>query len=176
MGQAEIISEQWPHKVSAVFRDADRAKQAATALEQQVGLSDGQIELVRPNDPEVERKVEPESGHIFRTILRSHALLGLAGLVAGLILAAVLVGMGLDFAQSRPGWVFILAGTFGAVVGLLLAGLVSARPDHEPAIVETEEASEHGQWSVVVHARDEDEKRRADEVLESHATKVRESL
>ncbi|MFW6322112.1 MAG: hypothetical protein ACOC02_00650 [Guyparkeria sp.] len=176
MTQAEIVSERYPHKVSAVFHDARRARDAASALAAKAGLSSDQIELVEPHDPKVAKKVEPESGRIFQTILRSHLWLGIAGLVAGLVLAGILVAMGLDFAQTRLMWLFILAGAFGAVGGMLLAGLVSVRPDHEPGIVKAEEASEEGEWTVVAHARDEDEKQRADELLEHYSRDVTDSL
>ncbi|MFO7581076.1 hypothetical protein [Guyparkeria sp.] len=43
-------------------------------------------------------------------------------------------------------------------------------------ITEAEDASEHGPWTVVVHARDEDEKHRAEELLEHHSKTVAESL
>lgn len=176
MTQAEIISERFPHKVSAVFHDARRARDAANALGAKAGFSSDQIELVDPNDPQLAQKVEKESGAIFSTILRSHAVLAIVGAIAGLILAAVLVGAGFDFAQTRPGWVYGILAVVGGAIGMLVAGLVSIRPDHEPVITETEDASEHGEWTVVVHARDEDEKHRADELLEHYSKKVAESL
>lgn len=176
MSQAEIISETFPHKVSAVFHDARRARDAANALATKGGLSAEQVDVVDPHDPHLARKVEKESGAIFSTILRAHAVLAVVGAVAGLILAAVLLGAGLDWAQTRPGWVYGILAVVGGAIGMLVAGLVSIRPDHEPVITDTEEASEHGEWTVVAHARDEDEKRRAGELLEHYSNEVAESL
>lgn len=176
MTQAEIISERFPHKVSAVFHDARRARDAATALTAKAGFSSEQIELVDPHDPELAEKVEKESDAIFSTILRSHALLAIVGAVIGLILAAVLVGAGFEFAQTRPGWVYGILAVVGGAIGMLAAGLVSIRPDHEPMIAKTEDASEHGEWTVVAHVRDEDEKHRADELLEHYSKDVAETL
>ncbi|MFP4273315.1 MAG: hypothetical protein ACLFQH_04455 [Halothiobacillaceae bacterium] len=176
MTQVEIISERYPHKVSAVFNNGPRARDAASALTDKIGLSWDQVELVAPDDPKLSKKLEPESGRIFRTLLFSHLWLGIAGLVAGLILAGVLVGMGFDFATTRPMWVFIIAGGFGIVGGMLLAGLVSARPDHEPVILKAENASDKGNWTVVAHARDEAEKHRADELLEHYSKDVTDTL
>ena len=176
MSQAEIISERFPHKVSAVFHDARRARDAANALAAKGGFSSDQIDLVDPHDPTLAHKVEKESGAIFSTILRSHAVLAVIGAIAGVILAAVLIGAGFDFAQTRPGWVYGILAVVGGAIGMLVAGLVSIRPDHETVITETKDASEHGEWTLVVHARDEDEKHRADEFLEHYSKEVAESL
>lgn len=176
MTQAEIISEQFPHKVSAVFNDAGRARDAVNALAAKAGFASDQIELVEPHDQNLSSKVERDSGAIFSTILRSHAILGIIGAVAGLILAGILVGAGLDWATTSPGWVFGVFAVVGGAIGMLGGGLVSIRPDHERVITDAEDASEHGRWTVVVHARDEDEKHRADELLERHSKNVAESL
>ncbi|MBN2872174.1 MAG: hypothetical protein JXJ30_04610 [Halothiobacillaceae bacterium] len=176
MEQTEIIRERYPHLVDAVFDDSRRARDAASALVTQGGLSDEQVDVVEPNDPRQAAKLEPESSSIFRTVLRSHALLGLAGVVLGLVLAAMLISAGFAFAQTRPGWVYGIFAVVGGSIGMLLAGLVSARPDHEPVIAQTVDAANHGRWTVVVHARDEDEKLRANEVLKAHSEAVRESL
>lgn len=176
MTQAEIISERFPHKVSAVFQNARHARDAANALAAKAGFSSEQIDLVDPHDPQLARKVEKESGAIFSTILRSHVVLAVVGAVAGLILAGVLVGAGLDWATTSPGWVYGVFAVVGGAIGMLGAGLISIRPDHEPVITETEDASEHGEWTVVVHARDEGEKHHANELLEHYSREVAESL
>lgn len=176
MTQAEIISERFPHKVSAVFHNERRARDAANALAAKAGFSSDQIDLVDPHDPQLAHKVEKDSGAIFSTILRSHAVLAVVGAVAGLILAGVFVGAGFDWATTSPGWVYGVFAVVGGAIGMLGAGLVSIRPDHEPVIAETQGASKHGEWTVVVHARDEDEKHRADELLEHYSKEVVESL
>ncbi len=176
MSRSAIIGETFPHMVSAVFQDARRARDAASALQAKGGFSSEQIDVVEPNDPKLARKVEKDSGAIFSTILRSHAVLAVVGAVVGLILAALLVGAGLDFARTRPGWVYGILAVVGGAIGMLVAGLVSIRPDHETVIADTRDASEHGRWTVVVHARDEDEKHRADELLDHYSRDVAESL
>ncbi|WP_322522258.1 hypothetical protein SR882_05115 [Guyparkeria halophila] len=176
MTQATIISERFPHLVDAVFHDERRARDAASALAAKVGLSTEQIDVVEPNDPQRAEKLEPESSEISRTILRSHAVLGVIGAVVGLILAGILVGAGFDFAQTRPAWVYGILAVIGGLIGMLGAGVVSVRLDHERVIADTRDASTHGEWTVVVHARDEDEKHRADELLREHSQRVNESL
>ena len=176
MDRAEVITERFPHMVDAVFQDERRAREAASALAAKGGLSEEQVDLVEPNDPKRAAKLEPESSKIFQTILQSHAILGVVGGVVGLVIAGILVGAGFDFAQTRPGWVYGILGVFGVVAGMLVAGLVSVRPDHQPAIAQTKDAAKHGKWTVVAHARDEEEKQRADELLKEYSDEVRESL
>lgn len=176
MDRAEIITERFPHVIDAVFHDERRARDAATALAAKAGLSNEQIDVVEPNDPQRAEKLEPESPEIYRTILRSHAGLGVIGAVVGLILAGILVGAGFDFAQTRPGWVYGILGVVGALIGMLGAGVVSVRLDHERVIAETRDASTHGEWTVVAHAHDEDEKHRAGELLKQYSGTVSESL
>ncbi|MFI9652122.1 hypothetical protein [Guyparkeria halopsychrophila] len=176
MTQAEIITEEFPHKVSAVFHDARHARDAANALAAEGGFSSDQVELVEPHDRHLSSKVERESGAIFSTMLRTHTILAIVGAVAGLVLAGVLVGAGFDWATTSPGWVFGVFAVIGGAIGGMAAGLISARPDHEGVITDTQEASSHGEWTVVVHARDEDEKHRADDLLERHSKEVAESL
>ncbi len=176
MSQAAIISEKFPHRVSAVFPNQSMADEACGALRSKAELEQEQVELVRPDDPGLERKLEHETTNIAWTLARSHVGLGIIGFIVGLVVAAVLWGAGFDFATTRPGWLFILAGAVGAVIGLLAAGLVTVRPDHEPVILRTEQASERGQWTVVAYARDEDEKHRVDEILKEHSVRVADSL
>ena len=176
MDRAEIISERFPHVVDAVFHEEGRARDAANALAAKAGLSEEQIDVVEPNDPEWAAKLEPESPEIFRTILRSHAGLGVIGAVAGLLLAGILVGAGFDFAQTRPGWVYGILAVIGGLLGMLGAGVVSVRLDHERSIAETREATVHGEWTVVAHAHDEEEKHRAGELLKEYSGAVNQSL
>ncbi|MFO7581077.1 hypothetical protein [Guyparkeria sp.] len=122
MTQAEIISERFPHKVSAVFNDYGRARDAVNALAAKAGFDSDQIELVKPHSRELSSKVEREIGAIFSTILRSHAALGVIGAVAGLILAGVLVGAGFDWATTTPGWVFGVFAVVGGAIGMLGGG------------------------------------------------------
>ena len=176
MQRTDIISERFPHVVDAVFHDERRARDAATALATKAGLSEEQIDVVRPNDPQRAEKLEPESSEIFRTILRSHAGLGVIGAIVGLVFAGILVGAGFDFAQTRPAWVYGILAVIGGLIGMLGAGMVSVRLDHERVIAETRDASTQGEWTVVAHAHDEEEKARAGELLTDYSGTVSGSL
>lgn len=92
-------------------------------------------------------------------------MLGALGLVAGLVLWGVLYMLALPAIISSP---FYSGGTivaFSTVAGLLLGGLVTARPDHQIVIQAVESATQAGRWSLVMHPRDEEQCKSAEAVL-----------
>jgi hypothetical protein len=111
-----------------------------------------QISTVSPEDIDFEYKLEPDSKGIGQTVLRSHLILGFACSVVGLIIAGVLMTIGPAFATSSPVMMLSAAAILGAFIGLLIAGVISIRPDHEQPINSARHAT-HYQWSVVVQTK-----------------------
>ena len=91
--------------------------------------------------------------------------MGIAGLIAGLLFAGVLILAGVGFAVSSPFYIFFVAGLFGLFAGGMFAGLVTARPDQDLVIAKVEEAVHEGHWAVVVHPLNHDQQKRAEDVL-----------
>ncbi|MEO6519210.1 MAG: hypothetical protein ABIO17_09495, partial [Pseudoxanthomonas sp.] len=121
-------------KVAAIFADPVVARETAGRLRQALQLEEAQVQLIGPGDPLPGRKLEPESGGIFRTMLRAHLRLGLLGGVAGAVVFAVLWNKGIPYiVNSAMVAAAVLVG-FGAVGGLFLGGLMTLRPDHDPYI------------------------------------------
>jgi hypothetical protein len=176
MADTAILGERSSRKLAAAFDDEERAHAAVRELVAEGGLVSEQVRVVRPQDPGADRKLEPETRGIARTAVRSHLRLGIVGLLAGVVLAAVLIGLGVDMAESSPVLATAFLGFLGAVGGLLLAGLITARPDHQKLIVETKDAARHGAWSVVVHATDTQQYERARELLKRHTDELSETL
>ncbi|NLC34916.1 MAG: hypothetical protein GX772_00440, partial [Alcaligenaceae bacterium] len=54
---------------------------------------------------------------------------------------------------------------FAIVGGLLLGGLITARPDHQIVIQAVDSATKAGRWSLVMHPRDEGQCKSAEAVL-----------
>ena len=156
-----ILGETWGSKVAAVFPDAAQALARATALREALSLDASQVRTVTPRDRHPGRALEPESHGIFRTMLRAHAWLGVAGLAAGALLFLVLwlaqVPMVVGAPRAAAIAILLLSG-FG---GLMLGGLVTLRPDHDPFILEVLEAIGEGRSAVVVHATDPNQHQRA---------------
>lgn len=145
-----VLGENYSHKISAEF-DSESAANDAVASLLHAGIPSSQTEIIRPDDPDMAIKVEPEAQGVGRSLAKTHVVLGLAGLVVGLILAALLVTVGPTLTQSSPVMTFIAVGFICPVLALLLAGAISIRPDHDPLIEKTRMANKAGRWTVVAH-------------------------
>ena len=120
-------------------------------LVDQAQLPRHQIRVVQPHDPNMGSKAEPENKGIARTLVKSHTVLGIGGLVFGLLLAALLVTMGPAMTRESPMFTFIALGFLFTFLGLILAGVISLRPDHDNMIATTRTATEAGYWTVIAH-------------------------
>ncbi len=162
-----LTGERSDHKVAGIFPEQEAARRAAEELRELLALQASQLEVLSPGAEGVNRALEPEQAGIFHTILRSHAWLGLAGAVAGLVVFGVLYALGLPLVL-RSAWPAALVLTFfGAIAGMLLGGLVSLRPDHDPYISRVRAGLEGGASAVVVHAFDLAQRGKAEEALQA---------
>lgn len=140
--------------VGAVFPNRRWALSAADELQRAPDLR-GEVSVVAPDDPLAARKMEPESAGIWRTALRSHAILGAIGLVAGLAVTAALYFAGWPPTVTSPLLTAVFASALGVFFGMLLAGLLTLRPDHGFVIEKMREGIERGRWAVVVRPESE---------------------
>lgn len=154
MSTSPVLGEASASKVAAVFAAEARAREVAARLRGHLGLADAQVRVLTPRDRRPGRKLEPESHGIFLTMLRAHAWLGLLGLLAGAVLLGVLWWAGVPFVANSPAIAAIPILLLSGMAGLMLGGLVTLRPDHDPYIIEVLEALGEGQCAVVVHATD----------------------
>jgi hypothetical protein len=132
---------------------------------QAAGIEGRYIKLVRPGDPELGRKLEPENRAMAGTLWRSHAVLGPGGLLAGLALAWLLVTFAPPLTRSSPLFTDLGLGVAMASFGLLIAGLISLRPDHDRVIAKTRLAVAENHRAVVVHCADREEVSRVSTLL-----------
>lgn len=146
-----LLGEKFPHKVSAEYNDQLSADLAVQSLVDNTELPRKQIYVVQPHDPNMSRKIEPEVKGIARTLLKSHIVLGVGGFLLGLLVAALLVTLGPAMTRSSPLLTFIALGFLFPSVGLILAGLVSLRPDHDHLITKTRIATDASRWTVIAH-------------------------
>ncbi|QIB66186.1 hypothetical protein [Kineobactrum salinum] len=169
MAGPEVLDERYPCKVTAEFGNREAAETVVAQLADDPGLHHSRIELVVPGDQRLGSKLEPEDRGIARTALKSHVVLGLAFLVLGLAIAWLLVSFGPPLTRSSPVMVFIASGGLLTMIGLMLAGAITLRPDHDPMIASTRTAAQSGRWTVVVHCEDEAEKQRVKELVDYRA-------
>jgi hypothetical protein len=156
-----LVGERFPHKVSAEYTSQQAADQAAGSLVSRAGFERAQVQVVQPHDPAMASKIEPEVKGIASTLAKSHIVLGVGGLVLGLLVAAVLVTSGPALTRASPVMTFIALGILSPMLGLLIAGAMSLRPDHDILVEKTRSARDAGEWTVVVHCADDDEMQRA---------------
>lgn len=154
MNALPVLGEASGSKVAAVFAGEAQARDVAAALREALSLGDAQVQVLTPRDRRPGRKLEPESHGIFRTMLRAHAWMGALGLAAGAALFGVLWAVGVPLVANSPMLAAIAILPLSGMLGLMLGGLVTLRPDHDPYIVQVLEALGEGRCAVVVHAFD----------------------
>jgi len=165
---SSVTGEMSDSKVAAVFDTEPEARAIARQVQRMLGMQPAQVQVVTPHDARPGRKLEPEGRGIFRTILVAHYKLGLVGLGLGALLFAVLYSVGLEAVVLSPGLAAALIIGYGGVFGLMGGGLVSLRPDHSRYVARVRTALEQGRCAIVVHAFDDGERDRAEEVLSAH--------
>ena len=93
--------------------------------------------------------------------------MGFLGLVAGVVLWGLLYIVGVPAVVSSPYYSGGAIIAFATVAGLLLGGLVTARPDHQRVIQAVDSATKAGRWSLVVHPRDPQQCEQAERVFKA---------
>ena len=176
MSDLPLTGEVSNSKLAAVFDSRQAAQDAAMALCRELGIAQAQVKLVGPDAADVDIKLEPEGGGIWRTILTAHFWLGLWGGLLGLLAFALLYWGGVPFIVQSPLAAVLALLFFGTTAGLLLGGLVSLRPDHDRYIHATREAMEQGRHTVLVHALDEAQCERAARFLSERGADVTRTL
>lgn len=176
MSTLDMSGEKYSHLASGQFDARESADRAIASLLQGGMLRMEQVSLIQPGDNTLDSQVEPETDDIRRTLVKSHFILGLAGLIVGLLLATGLVIFGPEATRSSPLMTYIGLGVISTFFGLLLAGLFTLRPDHDHVLTDVRSASGEGRWTVVAHCADEEERSRALAVLEEHAQDTSQSL
>ncbi len=165
---SSVTGEMSDSKVAAVFDDESEARAIARQVQHMLHMQPAQVQVVTPHDARPGRKLEPEGRGICRTILVAHYRLGLAGLGLGALLFVCLYLAGLEPVVLSPRLAAALIIGYGGVFGLMAGGLVSLRPDHTPYVAKVRTALDEGRCAIVVHAFDDSERDRAQEVLAAH--------
>jgi cysteine synthase len=152
MRALRLFGERSRTLVAATFERGGEAVDVANTLQSEA--PDMRVDLVQPHDPSFARKMEPEAQGIWRTFVRSHAVLGPIGLVLGVVTAVTLVVLGVPAFASSPLLAIVAAALFGLFGGLMLAGLLTLRPDRDLVTASIRQAVEAGCWAVVAHPVD----------------------
>jgi len=157
--------------VAALFGDGRQAVLAAERLRQ----AQPDVDIVQPNDQQWMRKLEPESRAIRRGAVRSHATLMTAGFVVGVLLSFLLINSWAAAAAS-PLLTGISVTLIATLVGGIVAGLLTLRPDRSAVAIQVKEGLKEGRWAVVAHPRDEAAAAQAGDMLRHAGGDVLRSL
>lgn len=160
------------HKLALAFDDAERAEDARRRLDASGATAMANTRLLTPQSATIGRKVLPESGRIWKTWLKSHAVFGLAGALVGVSVYLGLAWQGVRFVDSSP-----LLSAFASIhvctmLGLLLGGLFALRPDQALFVHRVRDALQQGRSVLIVHAESKEQQRRARLALADRATQV----
>lgn len=167
-----ITGEHFDHKLAAIFEEENKARTAADALRQNTSLQGAQVLVVAPSDPDSGWELEPEDKGIWRTLIWSHLWLGLAGAIAGVIFFGILYIARVMFILANPIAAVLITAAFGAVFGMLLAGLITLRPDHMPYVSVAQSALKRGKFVVTVHARSLEQLNEAKAMLNNYPART----
>jgi hypothetical protein len=159
-------------KVAAVYPLAIDAQLAARDVKALPDMQDRQVQVVAPYDREWGRKVEPEGVGIWRTAIRAHVTCGVLGLVAGVLLFVAFYASGTQAVLSSPGMSLVAMVLFSTMLGLIVGGALTVRPDHDAVVSTVRQAVTAGRWSVVVHPTTRDQRTAARDALSATSARV----
>lgn len=167
-----ITGEHQAHKAAAIFETESDAKGVAETLSKNTSLNDEQVLVVTPQDQHQGEALEPENQGIWHTLLRSHLWLGVGGAIAGFILFLILSAAGVGFIVQNTMAAAAVLAALGGVIGLLLAGGVTLRPDHTPYVVKAQAALNEGKYVLTVHASSSEQLKEATTVFKNRNVKM----
>src|SRR5690625_4641431 len=97
-----LIGEHYGSKSVGILENQREADRIVTMLKNKIGLRSRQIRVIHPNETHYDKKLEPEIQGIARTAIRAHIILGLAGLVFGFLVWAMVFAFGWSGVRSSP--------------------------------------------------------------------------
>src|SRR5690606_5235006 len=118
MSDIPVTGEVSNSKLAAVFDGRRAAQDAAAALCRELDVATSQVKLIAPGSADVDIKLEPEGGGIWRTIILAHMWLGIWGAVLGLLAFGLLYWGGVPFIVQSPVAALLVLLFFGATAGL----------------------------------------------------------
>lgn len=171
-----LTGEHEDHKVAAVFETETDARGMAKSLCESTSLEKDQVTVLRPSDTHQGEGLEPEDQGIWYTLVRSHIGLGIGGAVLGFVLFLVMNASGIGLIAQNTVVAASVFTAFGAVFGLLLAGVVTIRPDHTPYLIKTQSALREGKYVLAVHASSVKQLQEAKSLLKSRQVNTVQTL
>lgn len=165
-----ISNENHATKVAAVFDSEEQANNAFETLSQHTQFAQSNINFISPYDQDFDEKVEPEDKNIGKTLLKTHLLFAVIGLVVGILISSVFLFVDVEFMQNFVFETYAGICTISVFIALLVAGFISIRPDHDPLINDVRKATSTGKWVLIVHTDTSNKADQAQQLMEPFAT------
>lgn len=176
MSETALTGEVSNSKIAAVFDTASAARSAAADVVQALGLEAAQVQVITPDEPHADAKLEPESRGIWRTIVVAHLRLGIVGAIVGALVFGLMMWLGVLYIVQSPWAAGLVMTGFGGLAGLLVGGLVALRPDHDRYIQATHDAMAERRTTVLVHAFSAEQKNAAADFMTARGGEVTKTL
>lgn len=171
-----INQERNPSVIAAYCNSNGEVSELVSDLKVQAKFTDRQINIIHPNDTQMGRKLEPDGQGIKKTLWKSHLKFGLGGIFVGGIISCALILFGPTFMLQNAGYITLFIPVLTLFISLLVAGLFTLRPDHDPVINATRKAIEHGMWAVVVRTKSSAQTELAEKCMKARGDKTVQSL
>lgn len=173
---SNINSESKATKVAGFFNDGNSAQSAFDNLLKQHTFDSNALKLIAPHDQHFGEKVEPEDKNIGKTLLRTHLIYAVFGLVVGVLISSFLLILDLSFMQLYVIETFAAISVICVFIAMLAAGFMSIRPDHDPLINDVRKATQSGKWVVLVHTNEHDKVDTAKNIMKPFAVSTTATL
>lgn len=171
-----LTGEHEGHKVAAVFETESDVNGTAKALCEETSLTNAQVSVLSPSDRHQGKELEPEDRGIWQTLVRSHVGLGIGCAISGFIAYVILSAIGIGFISQNAVVSASALTALGLMIGLLLAGGVTIRPDHTPYLIKAQSALRKGQYVLAVHSENTQQLQEAKSLLAARNVKTVQTL
>lgn len=164
-----MSSEDRVTKIAGIFSNEEAAENAFDTLNRDSQFKQSNLKQVPPHDPHFDQKIEPEDKNIGKTLLKTHLIFAVGGVVVGILISSLLLFLELSFMQVYVFETYIAISVICLFIAMLAAGFTSIRPDHDPLINDVRKATRAGKWVLIVHTDDSDKASKAKELMQPFA-------
>lgn len=158
--------EHFPHKLAAVYPDAQSAEAAMNAVTAAV-TGDVRVIRIDPHSDNVDSAIEPEADAVRATVAREAVIGGVAGSAAGAATAGLAAAVVPALFISAPVVASLIVLGYGAVIGTTI-GAVHGLRLHDNLFADlVKDALKAGYYVLVLNAANESARRQAENVLDA---------
>jgi hypothetical protein len=164
-------SENYPHTVTAIYQDAEKAEAAVAVLELN-GLHDtDHIKVARltpdAGDDEINCAIEPEVKATRDTVIKDTVAGAATGTAAGAVTAAAAAALSPTLFVSTPLMGPLLALGYGAMIGGTVGGLRGMKLRKDSLLGLTKDSLTAGYHVVIVHTDSEEAQQRVEKLIDT---------